>query len=194
MRHRNWMLITAVLIGGGIGLFARDAGLRPIHVTSGSMAPAVEKSDWIVVGPVGNRGPRRGDIVEFSFPIGTPGRAIKRVVAVAGDRVEFTDHTLTVNGRTRPIDGTPRPSLDDSLTVPDNSVFLLGDHAAVSIDSRAFGPVPLDAVVARERLVLPAWSTLAAIALATLVATAVAALTIRRPRAHRRRQPTCVSP
>ena len=183
MRHRGWLLIAlAALIGGGGGLLAREAGLRLVHITSTSMAPTVKKGDWIVVGSVGDRGLRRGDIVEFSFPIGTSGRAIKRVVAVAGDRVEFTDDTVTVNGHERPIGGTPRPGRGGSFTVREGSVFLLGDHAEVSIDSRAFGPVPVIEIVARERVVVPRWSLL------TLAALAVLALgyTLRRNRGRLR--------
>ena len=91
-------------------------------------------------------GPLAADFEWIDNPVGVGG----------GDRVEFTDRTLTVNGRVRPIGGTPRPGQNDSLTVPAGSVFLLGDHATVSIYSRAFGPVPVGEVVARERFVLPA--------------------------------------
>lgn len=41
------------------------------------------------------------------------------------------------------------------MTVPDGSVFLVGDNAAASIDSRAFGPVPVPEVVGRVRFVAP---------------------------------------
>jgi signal peptidase I len=141
---------AAVVVGIGSGAGARLAGFSPVHVTSGSMAPAVERGDWIIVrSHNGGRDISRGDIVEFRFPLGTSGRAIKRVVAVGGDTVTFTDHTLTVNGRTRPIAGSPVPGRTETLTVPPGAVYLVGDNASVSIDSRSFGAVPGAEVVGK---------------------------------------------
>jgi signal peptidase I len=92
--------------------------------------------------------------VLFRFPLGTSGRAIKRVLAISGDHVAFSTRSVTVNGRARPIGGSPTPGLRGTLTVPRRQVFLLGDHAAVSIDSRSFGPVPTDQVVGRVVTIL----------------------------------------
>ena len=142
------LALAAALVGAGGGAAARLAGLSPVHVTSGSMAPAVDRGDWIIVRSLGNRAVHRGDIVQFRFPLGTSGRAIKRVVALGGERVSFTDHTLTVNGRTQTIAGSPVPGRRGTLTVPRDAVFLLGDNATVSIDSRSFGPVPTGEIVA----------------------------------------------
>ena len=147
LSRRTVLAAVLVALGGGAGLAARAAGYSAVHVTSGSMAPTIDRGDWIVVRS-GAR-PHRGDVVMFSFPIGTSGRAIKRVVAVGGDRVEFSDRALTVNGVTQPIGGSPTPGRRGSLTVPAGEVFLLGDHASVSIDSRAFGTVPAREIVAK---------------------------------------------
>ena len=91
----------------------------------------------------------------FRFPLGTSGRAIKRVVAVAGDHVSYTDHSFTVNGVTRAIGGAPHAGLSGSMTVPRGAVFLLGDHAEVSIDSRSFGSLPVGEAVGRIVTTLP---------------------------------------
>ncbi len=148
-------IAAAVVIGGGFGVVAQAGGLHLVHITSGSMATAVEKGDWVAVSALDGRAVERGDIVEFRYPLGTDGRAIKRVAAVGGDRVAFSDHSVTVNGRAQPIAGTPNPGRDETLTVPPGQVFLLGDHAEVSIDSRALGPVPARELVGRVRFVLP---------------------------------------
>ncbi len=143
------LVLAAALVGGGAGAAARLAGLEPVHVTSDSMAPAVERGDWIVVRSLGDGGVQRGDIVEFRFPLGTSGRAIKRVVALGGDTVTFTDHALIVNGHKRAITGSPVPGRTQTLAVPPGAVFLVGDNAGVSIDSRSFGAVPGGELVAK---------------------------------------------
>ena len=154
-RRRLGVALAAVaLVGAGGGASARLAGLAPVKITSGSMAPTVDRGDWVIAHS-SHHPPRRGEIVMFRFPLGTSGRAIKRVVAIAGDHVTYTAHTLTINGTTRPIAGAPNPGLNGSLTVPDGHVFVLGDHADVSIDSRSFGVLPVTETVGKIVLILP---------------------------------------
>ena len=156
--RRRFVIAFVVIVAAGGALAARVAGFHPGKIESGSMAPAVEPGDWVVVHDTdrSEAGFQRGDIVVFRFPFGSSGRAIKRVVAVAGDRVEVGDGSLTINGRRRAtsggLAGASRPRVD---VVPPGHVFLLGDNSAASIDSRSFGPVPGDEVVGRVVLTLP---------------------------------------
>ena len=88
-RELRWLAV-AVVLGGTVGVLVRVSGLHPVKVTSGSMSPAVKVGDWIAVRDLDHHDARRiarGDIVMFRFPLGTKGRAVKRVVALAGDRV-----------------------------------------------------------------------------------------------------------
>lgn len=154
-RRSRALIAVAVAVGVAVGAGARIAGYSPVKVTSGSMESTIDTGDWILVHARDeNDRLDRGDIVMFRFPLGTDGRAIKRVVAVGGDRVEFTPTTFKVNGRTTRIGGAPRPDLEGAIRVPPGQVFLLGDHAEVSIDSRSFGPVPTGEAVGRVAWVL----------------------------------------
>jgi signal peptidase I len=90
------------------------------------MVPALEPGDWLLADPTVRRWPRRGSIVVFREP-GSDLLAVKRVSAGPGDEIE------TERGPYR---------LD-----PDEA-WLLGD-AAGSHDSRHYGPVGLDRLVAR---------------------------------------------
>ena len=80
------------------------------------------------------------------------------MLAVAGDTVAFSETSVTVNGRTRRIAGSPvavEPARGRAKKVPARHVFLLGDNTAGSYDSRGFGPAPEREIVGRIRLVIP---------------------------------------
>ncbi len=90
---------------------------------------------------------------------------IKRVIGVPGDRVKCCDSAgrITVNGV--PLDepyvfpgNTPSDSTFD-VTVPEGRLWMMGDHRAVSADSRlhlgeASGTIPMDNVIGRAFLVV----------------------------------------
>ena len=97
-----------------LGLFfvARDTLANHYVVPSGSMQPALQPGDRVVVDMrayglrlpfsglklMGATVPQRGEVVVFASPADGV-RMIKRVVAVAGDRVRLQDGRLSVNGR-----------------------------------------------------------------------------------------------
>jgi signal peptidase I len=124
-----------------------------VRVSSGSMAPTVCTGDLVVIDHLA---PRRGvavdDIVTFPSPAeGT--EQIKRVVAVAGQQVAIADAQLVVDGRAVDEPYVDAATIDGvyfgPVLVPEGTVFVMGDARELSVDSRAFGPVPLDAVDGR---------------------------------------------
>ncbi len=90
---------------------------EPFRIPSGSMIPTLQIGDLILVNkyaygirlPVINRkiidvgDPQRGDVMVFRYPHDTTQDYIKRVVGLAGDRIEYRDHVLRVNGETVPL-------------------------------------------------------------------------------------------
>ena len=69
---------------------------------------------------------------------------IKRVVALPGDRVSIQNGVVYLNGAALDepyVAYHGGPDLAE-LTVPEETIFVLGDNRAVSLDSRALGPVP----------------------------------------------------
>ena len=82
---------------------------------------------------------------------------IKRVVAEGGDRVSARGGALYLDGRRVAEPYLPPRTRTGSfgpVIVPEGDVFVLGDNRAGSMDSRAFGAVPLDAVVGRALTVI----------------------------------------
>ncbi len=91
------------------------------------MRPALRPGDFLLLDAMTRRWPRRGAVVVFREPDGDT-LAVKRVSARAGDHVA--------------IDG-------GLIRLDDDEAWLLGDAPDVSIDSRAYGPVSADRIVAR---------------------------------------------
>jgi signal peptidase I len=166
----------ALLLAG----FALRFGLRVFVVESfklpsASMRPTLLVGDHFFVNKLA-RDPRRGDIVVFVSPSDPKKEYVKRVIALAGDRLSIQKDEISINGkrlarkkldepcpkcslyeerssdgkaRYRIIYDSPRsPSMPDiaATTVPKGHVYLVGDNRDNSHDSRSFGPVSLDKV------------------------------------------------
>ena len=127
---------------------------EPFTVRSSSMAPTLHTGDQILAERLTPRFGHleRGDLVVFRAPA-TRALLVKRVVALAGDRVGLADGRLVVNGHRRPEAYVDLASVDGVYfgpeVVPAGSVFVMGDDRADSVDSRDFGPVALDRVLGR---------------------------------------------
>ncbi len=88
---------------------------------------------------------QRGDVVVFRYPRDVSKSYIKRVIALAGDRVRIDDGVVYVNDRPLAEPYVPEDYWDTrsyaEIVVPPHSYFVLGDHRNLSNDSRDFGPV-----------------------------------------------------
>jgi signal peptidase I len=106
------------------------------------MRPVIEPGDWLLTDPTVRRWPRRGVIVVVREP-DSDVLALKRVAARPGDVVADIPVTDPETGR------------DVAVTIrlgPDEAWLLGDDPTVVSIDSRRYGPVSLDRLVARAWL------------------------------------------
>jgi signal peptidase I len=90
--------------------------VEPFKIPSGSMIPTLLIGDFILVNkytygirlPVLNTkvidvgSPKRGDVMVFRYPADPSLDYIKRVVGLPGDRIEYRDKMLTINGKPVP--------------------------------------------------------------------------------------------
>jgi signal peptidase I len=91
------------------------------------MHPAVEPGDWLLVDPTVALWPRRGSVVVFREP-DSGELAIKRVAARPGDRVAYADGWLVSDA---------------------NEADLMAAGRGEPVDSRRYGPVPVELLVGR---------------------------------------------
>ena len=151
--------VVPVLVWVLLALVLRWAVLEPRWIPSGSMLPALQLQDRVLVEKLRARLHRPipiGTVVVFHPPAALlaagydPKAAlIKRVVAQAGDAVEVRDGVLWRNGSKAAIDWSAEP-MDyqlEPLTVPPDHLLVLGDNRNASLDSHLWGPLPQRALI-----------------------------------------------
>jgi len=157
--------LVAVAVVVGVVL-APEPGLAAIwRVNGASMEPELHDGSMVIVDQVGPalHGYRRGDVVILEPP-GDEGRypmstMIKRVVGLPGERVTVAGARIRIDGRSlhepylRQI-GPRAGGAELDIVVPDDAVFVMGDHRGESFDSTAYGPVPIDQLHGRVLLIL----------------------------------------
>lgn len=176
--------IEAILIAVLLALFIRTFVVQAFKIPSGSMKETLQIGDHILVNKfiygiklpfiqktlIPIKEPRREDIIVFKYPENPKLDFIKRVVGVAGDRVEIRNKKLYVNGEhsDRPyavfMDGYTIPSVYNKrdnfgpVTVPDNALFVMGDNRDNSKDSRFWGFVELEEVKGKAFMIYWSWN------------------------------------
>lgn len=158
-------------------------------VPSSSMEPTLLPGDFVLVnkralGPnipftkfrlYETGKPQRGDIVTFYPPHSDDKLLVKRIIGVAGDRIEIQGPQIRVNGVIAKFDNIeesesaiiadeqlvdtqhkmkvshhlPIDSRHYSLTVPEGRYFMMGDHRNNSHDSRYWGFAEEDKILGK---------------------------------------------
>ena len=126
-RRSRGALFAAIAIGWGVVAFVRGARLTPVRVAGDSMEPTLHDGDLVVVAPP-RAAPELGAIVVVRRPGGV--EDVKRVVGSPGDHVRLGSSGIDLGpGR----------------------FAIAGDNRSRSTDSRHYGPVAMDDIVAVVR-------------------------------------------
>jgi signal peptidase I len=185
-RHRVLSFLrelpVLILLALALAILLKSFIVQAFFIPSGSMEPALEPGDRVLV----NKAffdPNRGDVIVFSDPDdGTsPDRGvvggflhwlseavgfarpededfIKRVVGLPGEVVEIREGRLVIDGRRlrEPYLEGPVDTRDfGPVRIPPDALFVLGDNRLNSNDSRfALGFVPVDKVIGRAFVII----------------------------------------
>jgi signal peptidase I len=177
-----------------LALIIRTFLVQAYKIPSGSMEPTLLVGDHILVNKIvyGFRVPdsilgielpglplgrylfhvepvHRGDVVVFVFPPDRSKDFIKRVIGVAGDRIEVKNGEVYLNGEkiadphahfeVGPQERSlvsPRDNFGP-VTVPPGKLFMMGDNRDRSYDSRFWGFVDMNDVEGRAMIIYWSW-------------------------------------
>jgi signal peptidase I len=176
--------IEAIILAIVIAFFIRTFVIQAYKIPSGSMKPTLLIGDHILVSkfnygihlplirstliPVGT--PKRGDIVVFIYPEDRSKDFIKRLIGLPGDTIEIRDKKIFVNGLpwndaygvnvdNMVIPGSVQPRDNfGPVTVPEGSLFVMGDNHDESYDSRFWGFVPMKDVLGKALIIYWSWN------------------------------------
>jgi len=138
-------ILWAIIIAFVVRSFLLDA----IIVDGRSMEPFLLDRERVFVNRLVYRfsGPEVGDIIVFERD---PKPLIKRVMAVAGQTIEVRDGEVIVDGVVvdEPYLKTITQGAFGPFTVPEGTIFAMGDNRNVSLDSRdpSVGAIQLSAI------------------------------------------------
>ena len=133
----------------------------------------------LINGRVFESSPKRGDVVIFKPPH-TRNDYIKRLIGLPGDKIKLINGTIYINSipverefvrnddkdiaiyketmasginyETRDLGNKPQDNIEEFI-VPENHYFFMGDNRDNSNDSRFWGPVPTERIVAKAQII-----------------------------------------
>jgi len=133
-------LVTLILVFTLLG--------RVIGVVGSSMVPTLHQGDLLLLQSIGYR-PKCGDVVVLTKESFMSQPIVKRVIAVGGQQVhiDYVSGTVSVDGKvldepyintgeTMTAPTAPDLTITD-VTVPEGSIFVMGDNRNHSTDSRS---------------------------------------------------------
>lgn len=195
--YARWWVSLALYLCVVMGIFALRSFLyQPFAVPSASMNPTLEAGDRILVRKLGfghypsfgfnlwspgvsdPQQMRRGEMYVFLHPeLNVP--YVKRLLGLPGDRLEFTQQRVLLNGHALAVQPQSTDEQQQILTetagalsyrirhlrqpvspatgtfsVPDQHYFFVGDNRDDSSDSRHFGPVSSASIIGEVVLVI----------------------------------------
>ena len=120
----------------------------PMRLMGSSMEPTMGDGEIVLMNRFAamQGSYEKGDIVMFHyFDADGDKTVVKRIIATEGDTIRIVDNGVEVNGAVVEeayVSGKTDGLVD--MTVPADTVFVMGDNRETSFDSRNMGAIPCD--------------------------------------------------
>lgn len=165
-REEIWEWVKSILIALLLVVIVRTFFLTPAIVEGASMNPTLQDQNRMIVTKIDK--PDRFDIIVFQAT--EDKKYIKRVIGLPGDRIEYIDDILYINGKPYEepyLDNYKQKIIDGPLTnsftlqetpvksevVPEGHLFVMGDNRRNSKDSRHIGAIPMEKIIGTTKIV-----------------------------------------
>lgn len=140
-------------------IFIKVFVVTPIRVNGPSMLPTLHEKDIMILNKTAYyfSEPKRFDIVVINTK---DNYIIKRIIGLPGEKIEYKDNVLYVNGEEveEPVEGLQTDDFTSeelgSKKVPENSYLVLGDNRPESYDSRSIGFIQKNQILGRTTLTI----------------------------------------
>lgn len=126
----------------------------PIKVNGTSMMNTLEHGDTMILNKIGMK---LNDIKRFQIIVikADDSYLIKRVIGLPGETIEYKDEKLLINGNEIEDPYYNDNTLDfDSVKIPKDHYFVMGDNRANSRDSRILGSISKKDIMGTTKLVI----------------------------------------
>ncbi|MCI6283944.1 signal peptidase I [Selenomonas sp.] len=154
---KDW--IISIVVAVVLAFLIRQFIVELYIVDGPSMRPTLQSQERLVVNKFiySLRAPEKGEILVFKYPRDQSRDFIKRVIATPGDTIEIKDGRVYVNDQMQSEDYILEKTRSEypKATVPDGTVFVMGDNRNNSEDSRFadVGFVPYSLIKGKAMLV-----------------------------------------
>jgi len=152
--------LQSIALGGAFFVVVYLFVMQPHQVKGNSMYPTYHDKEYILTDKLSYkfRLPERGEVIILKSPRNPDIDFIKRIIGLPGEKITIRDQQVYLNDNlfeerylNVPTPVFPGGFMQEGLTVtiPENSYFVMGDNRPGSSDSREFGFVPMENIIGR---------------------------------------------
>ena len=132
-----------------LAVLLRLTVVSSVVMSGGAMEPAILPGEFLLATRGNTDAPHRGAVALLTCPGNRT--CLKRVAAIPGDRIESRRGQIFVNDAAVSA-GVSGQDLEPAIVPPDQ-IYVLNDQTSDQDDSRTFGPIDLERVEGRARLI-----------------------------------------
>lgn len=150
---KKWLYLLILVLAVAVSGCTSPLSLKSYVADGNSMSPTLNDGDKMLVSTDLSEEIKVNDLLIIKV---NGKEYCKRVIGVAGDRIEAKEAGVYVNDRLLyKTDFMPDSVVKPEITLGENELYMLGDNIDNSLDSRMYGPIRRDQVIGRVTKVVP---------------------------------------